>query len=184
VKPRSHRGASTPPSRRRQRSAVAAPASRTLAALLAVLTVVPFAACGVRTMPRAPEDTAPQAPDKLEATANGQGATITWDRPTKTADGSRLYDLAKFLVERQTGSGDFQTIATIDVTDLDRIRPQQTFKYVDTEVPPGTVHYRVRAVTKDGESGIPAEPVAIATTAPAGDGATGKNTPRSTEAAK
>ena len=132
-------------------------------AFVTILLILFIGACGVRTMPRAPEETAARAPDAIEATLTAKGATITWSRPTRTVDGSRLYDLAKFVVERQTGEGSFEPIATIDVTDLDRIRPQRSFRYVDAAVPSGSVRYRVRAVTADGESGIPTEPVTAVT---------------------
>lgn len=213
MKPRVlHQDPSAPP-QPRHGSRPAVPAWRRASAriaLLAILTVAVAAACGVRTEPRAPEDTAARAPDKIDADVRAKGVTITWTRPTKTVDGARLYDLAKFLVERQTGDGYFQTIATIDVTDLDRIRPQQTFQYVDTEVPPGTVRYRVRAVAADGEPGVPTEPVPVTSgvprareenrdtratanggtgatapgTVPAGELTGDKATPTNTEAAK
>jgi len=133
----------------------------------AALVFLVVAGCGVRTAPRAPEDTAAAAPDEIQARSTPRGVTITWSRPTKTVDRSRLYDLATFVVERSVDDGAFVPIATIDVTDQDRIRPQQSFRYVDDAVPPGTVQYRVRAVTEDGEPGIATEPAR-----PAAPGAT------------
>jgi hypothetical protein len=40
-------------------------------------------------------------------------------------DGDRLYDLASFVVERRSDGGAFETIATIPVTDTDRLRTQK-----------------------------------------------------------
>jgi len=122
-------------------------------------------------MPRAPEDTAARAPDTIKASLGEEGVIVTWSRPTKAVDGSRLYDLAKFEVQRQTDDEPFHTIGTIDVTDLDRIRPQRSFHFTDTAVPAGTVRYRVRAVTADGETGIATEPVSADAAAPATKGA-------------
>jgi hypothetical protein len=118
-------------------------------------------ACGVRTDPRPPEDTAARAPDDFEAAVAPGTVTLQWERPTRTVDGERLYDLAAFSVERRRGDANFATIATIDVTDTDRIRTQRTFRYVDRDPPPGEVEYRVRAVTDDGEHGMPTNAILV-----------------------
>jgi hypothetical protein len=123
-----------------------------LAPALAVL-----AACGVRTDPRPPEDTAARAPEDFEAVRGDAGVELSWERSTKTVDGGRLYDLESFVVERRTGASDtFETIATIPVTDTDRLRTQRTFRFVDADAPAGDdLEYRVRAMTADGEGGVP-----------------------------
>lgn len=138
------------------------PRRRHVAAWLAALVCAAAAAtgCGVRTAPKPPEDTAARAPERFEAEARGDSVTISWGRPTKALDGSRLYDLSKFVLERSTNGGSFVPVTTIDVTDQDRIRPQRTFRYRDP-APPGVYEYRVHAVTADGEPGITTAPLRI-----------------------
>ena len=137
-----------------------------IAALLAL-----SAACGVRTDPRPPEDTAARPPDKFRVKTVEGGVELRWERVTKSMDGGKLYDLASFHVERRTGGAHFETIAKIPVTDTDRIRTQQVFQYLDAAPPAGTLEYRVRAVAADGEHGVPTEALSpSAATSSDGDG--------------
>jgi hypothetical protein len=146
---------------------VIVPAAR-FGLIAAALAVV--AACGVRTEPRPPEDTAARAPDGFRVKTVESGVELRWERTTKAMDGERLYDLASFVVERRSDGGAFQTIATIPVTDTDRVRTQRVFRYVDDEPVPAS-EYRVRAVTADGERGVPTETVGVTAPAtPAGNG--------------
>jgi hypothetical protein len=138
----------------------AGPVPRASLLLLAVLAC-DASACGVRTEPRPPEDTAARAPADFEARFLTGAVQLRWERSTKTVDGRRLYDLESFVVERRTGDGPFEAIATIPVTDTDRLRAQRTFEIVDRAPPPGPVEYRVRAVTADGEAGVPSETQAV-----------------------
>jgi hypothetical protein len=138
---------------------------RVFAAVL-VVALLASPACGVRTDPRPPEDTAARAPADFEAKVTGTTVELRWERPTKTADGRRLYDLASFAVERRTGDAPFETIASISVTDSDRLRTQRVFEFVDEAPPPGQVEYRVRAVTADGEPGLETETLTVTATAP------------------
>jgi hypothetical protein len=94
------------------------------------------------------------------AEARRGAVAISWKRPTKAADGSRLYDLSRFVVQRRVPGGEFEPVATVEVTDRDRIRPQRKFEVVDP-VAPGTYEYRVRAVTEDGQKGIPTAAVRV-----------------------
>jgi hypothetical protein len=135
---------------------VIVPAAR-LALIAASLALA--AACGVRTDPRPPEDTAARAPDGFRVKTVESGVELRWERTTKAMDGERLYDLASFVVERRSDGGPFQTIATIPVTDTDRVRTQRVFRYVDAAPAAGS-EYRIRAVTADGERGVPTETVA------------------------
>jgi hypothetical protein len=141
--------------------------TRTFAAL-AIAACALTAACGVRTSPLPPEDTAARAPGNFKLEADGRSVKLSWERPTKTAAGDRLYDLAAFAIERRTGEGEYETIETISVTDNDRIRTQQSFHYVGAGAPDGELEYRVRAMTEDGEPGIATE--ALAVTVPSATG--------------
>jgi hypothetical protein len=94
-------------------------------------------------------------------------------------DGDRLYDLAAFQVERRSDDGRFETIAKIPVTDTDRLRTQKVFRYVDAAPPAGTLEYRVRAVTEDGEHGMASEVLGVTTPAPSNEAAPGAEPQRS-----
>jgi hypothetical protein len=122
---------------------------------LAALLLVAAPACGVRTDPRPPEDTAARAPEDFQARIMEGKVELTWERTTKTVDGRRLYDLERFDVERRSAGGELETLAEIPVTDTDRLRTQQVFEYIDHSPPAGAVEYRVRAVAADGEKGVP-----------------------------
>jgi len=141
--------------------------ARASAAVLVALLAL-AAACGVRTDPRPPEDTAARPPDGFRVKAVTGGVELRWERTTRAMDGDHLYDLASFVVERRTDGGAFQTIATIPVTDTDRLRTQKVFHFVGDAPGAGTPEYRVRAVAADGERGVPTETLAI--TAPAASG--------------
>lgn len=132
--------------------AMAAP----LAAMAAMATMVAaLPSCGLKTSPRPVEATAPviESAPRLEVGANG-GVTVTWRRPERSRDGTRLYDLAAFSVERDSGAG-FSEVARIAVDDNERIRPQQNFGTTDGSAPPGTSSYRLRALLTDGQWGRP-----------------------------
>lgn len=140
------------------------------ALLLACAAVVAAApGCGVRTNPRPPEDTAARAPEGFRAEVSGTAVELRWRRPDKTVDGDRLYDLAAFVVERRViATGEFREIASIAVTDNDRIRVQKTYRYRDEAPPAGEVIYRVRAVAEDGQHGVATEPAIVELAEPAG----------------
>ena len=138
--------------------------ARASAPVLVALLVL-AAACGVRTDPRPPEDTAAHPPDGFRVKAVTGGVELRWERTTRAMDGDRLYDLASFVVERRSDGGAFETIATIPVTDTDRLRTQKVFHFTDDAPGAGTPEYRVRAVAADGERGVPTETLAV--TAPA-----------------
>ena len=137
----------------------------TRAASVALLFML--VACGVRTEPRPPEDTAARAPGDFEVARRDTGIELSWERPTRTADGERLYDLSGFRVERAEGAGDFAPIATLSVTDNDRIRTQRTFRYLDESAAAGPLRYRVRALHADGELGEASELLLVGDAAPA-----------------
>ncbi|HYB98889.1 MAG TPA: hypothetical protein VEC57_07095 [Candidatus Limnocylindrales bacterium] len=119
-------------------------------------------ACGLRTAPRPPEDTAPVMEGQVTAQASDGKVELTWKRADRSADGRRLEDLAAFVVERAEQPGEFAPVARVDVVDQERFRRRTRFRHVD-DPPAGaaTVWYRVRAVTADGQEGPPSAPAAI-----------------------
>jgi hypothetical protein len=136
-------------------------------AIALLSAVLMLCACGVRTDPRPPEDTAARAPGDFEVARLAGGIELSWERPTKTEDGGRLYDLSGFLVERAEGSNDFAPVASLAVTDNDRIRAQRTFHYLDESPPTGPLRYRVRAMHEDGQQGMASELLLVGDAAPA-----------------
>jgi hypothetical protein len=120
------------------------------AAAVAVL-LAPLLACGVKGMPRPPEDTAPRPPGDFTAVRSGSIVKLAWSRPTESMDGEKLGDLARFIVERGGPEGGFAEIGRIAVDDNDRIRPQKHFAFVDEAPLPDPTVYRVSAVTSDGQ---------------------------------
>jgi len=115
------------------------------------------AGCGVRTEPRPPEDTAPRPPANLAAKRTAAGVRVSWDRPDRSMDGERLYDLAGFVVERRSRSGGYEKATDVAVDDNERIRPQTRFRWVDEEAPIDADSYRVYAYTADGQAGQASE---------------------------
>ncbi len=142
-----------------------ATASTTLALALAAL--LGAGACGFKTAPRPPEHTAPVIPGALEAALTVDGVRLSWQRAENSADGQALYDLAAFRVERSSGNSAFETVATVEVTDAERVRQSSEFSFTDTEAGLGRKRYRVSAVSADGQQGPPIGPVAVTLGGPA-----------------
>jgi len=129
-------------------------------------------ACGRKTPVRPPELIAPQRIDNLTASNASDGIQLSWHRPTKYADGTRMTDLGGFRVERATPGTPFAPVATIEIADRDRIRQEQRFRWVDPDTQVGeTDEYRVISFTTDGYVSQPSNVVtierAIPTPAPA-----------------
>ena len=118
------------------------------------------AACGYKTDPRPPEDTAAVLPAAIETRTHDGAVVVAWHRPTQSADGRALYDLAGFLVERDEGDG-FELAGTIEVDDLEQVRPRSSFSFTDPSPPAGRLRYRVRPYTADGQKGVASLPAAI-----------------------
>jgi predicted small lipoprotein YifL len=146
-------------------------------ALLLCLALLPLLlACG-RKGPVKPPDLARPAPlDDLQATNEVDAILLSWARPTRYADGTRMTDLGEFRVERATGtSPDFQIIALLPVTDQDRFRQIKRFRFADRGVVEAeTYRYRVVSSTLDGYVSAPSNAVEIVRAA----AATPVSTPR------
>jgi len=128
--------------------------------LLLTIALSSAVACGVKTAPRPPEDTAAQAPRTVRATITADGRVrIDWKRPERSVDGQRLDDLVRFFVERSTAGRPFETVATVDVLDRTKLRPRSSYHYVDSPPSLDNLRYRVRGITADGQEGVPCEPV-------------------------
>jgi hypothetical protein len=119
---------------------------RPLTTALALALLLVFA-CGRKTAPKAPELVRPEAITSLAAENKPDGIVLTWRRPSRYVDGSRMRDLGSFLVERAAGDAPFAPLATLAVTDRDRFRQIRHFRYLDGEVRPD-VRYRYRIVTR------------------------------------
>jgi hypothetical protein len=126
-----------------------------LSALL-LSAVLLLGACGVRTPPRPPENTAPLMTGQALATRNGDGSvTLSWKRPATSVDGTRLDDLAGFEIERLSANGEWEVITTLAVTDAKRINPRSNWSHTDTTAPPGIPDFRVTPFLEDGQRGSP-----------------------------
>lgn len=142
--------------------------ARTVAAVLIVTLAGSLsAACGLRTAPRPAEDTAPIIDGSVETTITNGAVVVRWPRAERSADGRRLYDLAAFIVERSRQGGPFETVATVDVVDQEKIRRRAAFEYRDEHAGSGALAYRVRAVCADGQQGPPTPVAAVAVPLPA-----------------
>jgi hypothetical protein len=125
-------------------------------------TSVMLPACGRKTAVKPPELVAPEAISSLAASNAADGVTLTWTRPTKYADGARMADLGAFRVERSTDGAPFAPLATIEVTDRERIQQERRFRWLDADTAVGdTYQYRVISATTDGYVSQPSNVVTI-----------------------
>jgi hypothetical protein len=129
-----------------------------------VVAAAVLAACGVKSLPTAPELVRPNAPTELLARSGPDGVMLTWERPTQYSGGKHMRDLAGFDVERATGadSHDYTHAGGVEVTDQTRFRQERHIEWTDTNVAPGTTYrYRVIAYTLDHYRSQPAGPVTV-----------------------
>ena len=130
-------------------------------AALAILT------CGRKTPVRPPTMVAPETIDGLTASNATDGIHLTWPRPTKRADGTRLSDLGGFRVQRGLGDAPAVNIATVVITDRDRIQQERHFTWVDSDVTVGaTYRYYVLSFTTDDYVSRPSNIVTITRAVP------------------
>ncbi len=121
--------------------------------LLTALLLAAVVSCGIRTDPRPPEATMPERPANFSALIENDEVRLRWSRPTESTDGRDLYDLAGFVIERGDDGEEFAVIAEVPVNDRNRVRPQNIFKWRDLDPVAGRSFYRVRAFTRDGQTG-------------------------------
>jgi hypothetical protein len=119
-------------------------------------------ACGRKTPVRPPELVAPEPISTLAATNAADGVLVSWQRPVKYVDGTRMLDLGAFRVERSAGGAPFSPIATVEVTDRDRIQQARRFRWLDTDTVAGaTYQYRVLSFTTDAYVSQPSNVITI-----------------------
>lgn len=132
-------------------------------ALVATAILLAGAACGRRGNPRPPEDVLPKTIADLTAKLAEQAVVLSWSRPDRYVDDSRMRDLAAFDVQRSSGVEiAFERIAQIPIEDRDRFRQLRHFKYEDGNVTPGqTYRYRVISFTTDHYRSAPSNVVEV-----------------------
>jgi hypothetical protein len=134
---------------------------------LLAAAVLALAACGIRTDPRPPEDTMARAPTHLSAVREGSKVIVEWRSPGESVDGERLFDLARFVVERRGATERFAEIGETAADTTHRLRPIRQYAYTD-ETPIGDyAEYRVVPYTADGQRGVPSLPTSVGATATA-----------------
>jgi hypothetical protein len=137
---------------------------------IAILLALSLVSCGRKAPPRPPEDILPKTISDLKATNVPEGIQLSWSRPVMYADGTRMTDLAGFVIERAVGTEPravFQRVSTLEVRDRDRFRQIKHFQYVDRDtVPAMTYQYRVVSSTLDRYFSKPSNLVTVERTVP------------------
>jgi hypothetical protein len=119
-------------------------------------------ACGRRTLPKAPELVRPSTIEDLAVAQTEAGVELSWGRPDKYADGTRMSDLGTFTIERALADAEFQPVETVAVTDRDRFRKIRRLRYTDRTAAPGQRYrYRVLSSTLDDYVSAPSNVVEI-----------------------
>jgi len=97
-----------------------------------------------------PELVIPEPIRKLTAGNAEEGIILSWERPKARVGGPRLEDLGSFFVLRGDADGPMVVVATLEVSDRDRFRQIQKFRYLDAAVTMGVAYrYVVRSQTLD-----------------------------------
>ena len=140
---------------------------------LPLLLAASLLACGRKAPPRPPEDIVPQTISDLTVTNVAEGIQLSWSRPVNCADGTRLTDLAGFVVERAVGTQPrvpFGRLAVLEVGDRDRFRQVKQFQHVDRDTNAETTYqYRVVSFTLDRYFSAPSNVVTITRRVPGED---------------
>jgi hypothetical protein len=127
------------------------PGRRWIAALLLAVGAVTGVACGRKTLVKPPELVVPERIDNLAASNGPDGIRLVWSRPVRYADTTRMFDLGAFRLERSANGVAFSTLATIEVTDRDRLQQEHRFHWTDSGTDVGqTYRYRVFSLTTNG----------------------------------
>lgn len=118
--------------------------------MLFLIAVLAPLACGRKTPPKAPELVRPERIESLQAVNRPDGILLSWKRPERYADASRMTDLAGFRVERAVEGEPFEVVTLLQITDRDRFRQMERFRYLDAAVSPGIRYlYRIFSFTLD-----------------------------------
>lgn len=107
--------------------------------------------CGRKGTPRPSAEVRPETITDLSSRITPAGIQLTWSRPTKYTGGDRMPDLGGFLIQRSAGDTfEFETVATIDVSDRERFQQTKRFRHLDGIVVEGREYrYRVVSFTLD-----------------------------------
>jgi predicted small lipoprotein YifL len=142
---------------------------RSLPVIVLVLAAL-LPGCGRKAPPRPPEDVLPRPIPDLGASNVADGIRLSWGRPSLYADGTRMTDLAGFVIERAVGTEArtaFTRLDTVEVSDRDRFRQIKSFQYVDHDTAAGTTYqYRVVSFTLDRYFSSPSNSVTVERTVP------------------
>jgi hypothetical protein len=129
--------------------------------LLSLALLLAAAGCGRKTDVKPPELAAPEVVE-IAAENRVDGVRLIWSRPRSYADGSRMYNLAGFRLQRRQDEGSFVQIAELPVTDRERFRQIRRFHYLDRSAIEGFEYeYRVLSFTLDNYVSAPSNVVSI-----------------------
>jgi predicted small lipoprotein YifL len=139
------------------------------AAALALLALLALVSCGRKGPVKPPELARPEPIGDLQAVNEREDIVLSWGRPTRYADRTRMADLGEFRLERSSGDDPaFTTIAVLPVTDRERFRQIKRFRFADRGVTEGVNYrYRVVSATVDGYASSPSNMIAIVREVPA-----------------
>ena len=134
---------------------------------LAALALVVLTHCGRKTDVRPPELVAPEVVESVKAENVTEGISVSWRRPQKYVDGSRMTDLGGFRIERSRDGEPFAAWQEKTVDDRERFRKTRRFRILDTDVEMGHEYrYRVRAFTLDDDVSADSNVAAVVRQAP------------------
>ena len=121
--------------------------------------------CGRKADPVGYDQVRPRTITSLTGAVQADGVHLQWQRTASYASGKRMDDLGGFLVFRGLPGRQAEQIADIPVSDRDRFRPEQKFRYVDKAAAKGeTYYYRVISYTTDEYYSSPSNQVSLTVT--------------------
>lgn len=139
----------------------------TLILLVTAALCMAYAGCGRKTAPRPPADVLPETITDLKAKVTPEGIQLSWRRPRQYTGGDKMSDLGGFWIQRADAPGaEFETIATVEVDDLERFQQIKRFRYLDADVDADhSYRYWVVSFTLDRYVSAPSN-IAVARSAP------------------
>jgi len=135
------------------------------------LLMLLLCACGRKGPLMAPEGLVPARVTDLQALQRGDALQLSWTLPTRQEGGGKLTDLAGFRIVRHevlppaqecTECPDaWKLLKHVDLEYLQGVeRVENRLFLIDGTAKPGTAYqYRVTAINRDGDMGLPSAPV-------------------------